>query len=290
MDKLRQILYGIDKYSNKIQKFLSEYGDKKIVDIYVYRKPIQKILNYYLNLASSLQIIKNLKESNYDDIFHLFMIVKCDNGEYVLIEKNDILNINLINIDAINNAENVEKIKINYMSYVLSINDLLNNTLKNIVEYEFFNYNSLNLNCQKFILDILRSNKLYNEKDKNFIYQNPYKIYNKTGLLSYINKKITDLSASIKIIKGEGINDKIDKNYELIYVYTNDKFFKNNKNELLKNLDKLDINIKDYYKQIKDNKIKYLFNKNTNINYDKNDYFVKSFNNNDINFYFFKKI
>jgi hypothetical protein len=290
MDKLRQILYGIDKYSNKIQKFLSEYGDKKIVDIYVYRKPIQKILNYYLNLASSLQIIKNLKESNYDDIFHLFMIVKCDNGEYVLIEKNDILNINLINIDAVNNAENVEKIKINYMSYVLSINDLLNNTLKNIGEYEFFNYNSLNLNCQKFILDILRSNKLYNEKDKNFIYQNPYKIYNKTGLLSYINKKITDLSASIKIIKGEGINDKIDKNYELIYVYTNDKFFKNNKNELLKNLDKLDINIKDYYKQIKDNKIKYLFNKNTNINYDKNDYFVKSFNNNDINFYFFKKI
>ena len=211
MDKLRQILYGIDKYSNKIQKFLSEYGDKKIVDIYVYRKPIQKILNYYLNLASSLQIIKNLKESNYDDIFHLFMIVKCDNGEYVLIEKNDILNINLINIDAINNAENVEKIKINYMSYVLSLNDLLNNTLKNIGEYEFFNYNSLNLNCQKFILDILRSNKLYNEKDKNFIYQNPYKIYNKTGLLSYINKKITDLSASIKIIKGEGINDKIDR-------------------------------------------------------------------------------
>jgi hypothetical protein len=75
-------------------------------------------------LTSSFQIVKNLKESNYDDIFHLFMIVKCDNGEYVLIEKNDILNINLINIDAVNNAENVENIKINYMSYVLSINDL----------------------------------------------------------------------------------------------------------------------------------------------------------------------
>jgi len=288
MDKLKQILFGIDKYSNKIQKFLSEYGEHKITHIYVYRKPIQKILNYYLNLTSSFQIVKNLKESNYDDIFHLFMIVKCDNGEYVLIEKNDILNINLINIDAVNNAENVENIKINYMSYVLSINDLLNNTLKNIGEYEFFNYNSLNLNCQKFILDILRSNKLYNEKDKNFIYQNPYKIYNKTGLLSYINKKITDLSASIKIIKGEGIY-KNNNDYQLIYVSVDDKFFNKKKEELLRNLENNDINIKDYYKQIKNDKVKYIFNRNNDINYDKNDFFVKSFYNS-INFYFFKKI
>jgi hypothetical protein len=35
MDKLKQILFGIDKYSNKIQKFLSEYGEHKITHIYV---------------------------------------------------------------------------------------------------------------------------------------------------------------------------------------------------------------------------------------------------------------
>lgn len=287
MDKLKQILFGIDKYSNKIQKLLSIYGEHKITDIYVYRKPIQKILNYYLNLVSSFQIIKNLKENKYDDIFHLFMIVKCDNNEYILIEKNDILNIVLVNIDVINKAENVEKIKIDYNDN-LSINDLLNNTLKNIGEYDFFNYNSSSLNCQKFILDILKSNNLYDNKDKDFIYQNPYEIYKKTGLLSYINKKITDLSASIKIIKGEGMKDNND-NYQLIYVSVDDKFFNKRKNELLKNLENNDININDYYKQIKNNKVKYIFNRNNDINYDKNDFFVKSFYNS-INFYFFKKI
>ena len=287
MDKLKQILFGIDKYSNKIQKLLSIYGEHKITDIYVYRKPIQKILNYYLNLVSSFQIIKNLKENKYDDIFHLFMIVKCDNNEYILIEKNDILNVVLINIDVINKAENVEKIKINYNDN-LSINDLLNNTLKNIGEYDFFNYNSSSLNCQKFILDILKSNKIYDEKDKKFIYQNPYEIYKKTGLLSYINKKITDLSASIKIIKGEGIKDN-NNNYQLIYLSIYDKFFNKRKDEILKNLENNDINIKDYYKQIKNDKIKYIFNRNNDINYDKNDFFVKSFYNS-INFYFFKKV
>ena len=208
MDKLKQILFGIDKYSNRNKFVLSLIGDNKITDIFVYRKPIQKMVKTFLNLTSLNEIEKNLKNSNYDDIFHLFMLIKIDNNLTVLIEKNEILNIVLTDIDIVNRIEKIGKINIDYNG-TLTINQLLNNTLKKVGEYNYFNYDSRNLNCQRFILDILKSNNLFKNEYQNFIYQNPYEIYKNTGLLGSFNKVITNLGSTYKILKGEGLKKNI---------------------------------------------------------------------------------
>ena len=88
--KLKQIFFGIDNYSKKIRDILMTIGRNKIKEIYIYRKPIQKFIKTFLNNVSFNQIEDNLKKYNYDDIFHLFLIVKTDNND-ILIEKNEIL-------------------------------------------------------------------------------------------------------------------------------------------------------------------------------------------------------
>jgi hypothetical protein len=298
--KLKQIFYGIDNYSNKIQKLLIYTGNNKINEIYIYRKPIQKIIKSFLNMVSLNQIEKNLKKYAYDNIFHLFLIVKND-YEYILIEKNEILNIDIIDINIINNFDNIQYMKIDNYNDNITLNDLLNNTLNKIGSYNFFNYDSRNLNCQKFIMDILISNNLINNDYKKFIYQNPYEIYEKTGILSSFNKIITNIGSTYKIIKGEGLNKQLIKNnefnlltknkqyilYNIIYDYN---YFKKNENEILNKMKENNININNYNYKIIKKKIKYIVFHNDikyKLNYDK--YLIKDFNKY-ITFIYFLKI
>jgi hypothetical protein len=291
MDKLKQILYGIDKYSNKNKILLSKIGEHKITDIYVYRKPIQKILKILSNLASLFIIEQNLKRKNYDDIFHLFIILKCDDGKHIIIEKNEIINIVLIDINFLNTFKNIEKIKIDYNENSLSINELLNNTLKKIGEYNYFNYDSRNLNCQKYILDILLSNNLLKSDYKTFIYQNPTEIYKNTGLLGSISKGLTNIASSFRIIKGDGlkksyinkINSDEINNYKLKNIIFNKKFFNNNKDDIKKYMEINNLKYDDYI--IKNNKI--IFYYNTNIETLNNNYIIKDYNKL-ISIYYFK--
>jgi hypothetical protein len=287
--KLKQIFYGLDNYSKKIRDILFTIGRNKIIDIYIYRSPIQKMIKSFLNVVSFNQIEDNLKKYNYDDIYHLYLIVKTNNN-YVLIEKNEIVNIQIIDINDINNKYKVEKIKIDYNDN-LTLIDLLNNTLNKIKSYNFFNYDSRNLNCQKFILDILTSNNLMKNQYYNFIYQNPYEIYENTGILSSFNKVITNIGSTYKIIKGEGLNKKIindDEFNELIktrkfilsQITININYFKKNEKELLDKLKENNINVDNYNYNIVNKKIKNIifYNniKDKKINYDV--YLMKDYN------------
>jgi len=140
-----------------IKKLLSQYGDKQIEMITIYRKPIQSYINVVLNTLSLGQLNKNLREANYDKLFHLYMIVKLSYHEYILIEKNERINIHKVNkID--NMIENREINNINN----LTINQMLNNTINRIGNDNFYTYKSHSWNCQNFILNVLKSNNLLN--------------------------------------------------------------------------------------------------------------------------------
>ena len=297
--KIKQIFYGINNYSNKIQNLLKNIGDNIINEIYIYRKPIQKMIKIFLNMVSLNQIENNLKKYNYDDIFHLFLIVKCNN-QYILIEKNEILNFGIIDIKIINNFDNVEYMKINNYNNNITLNNLLNNTLKKIGSYNFFNYDSRNLNCQRFIIDILNSNNLLTIEYKKFIYQNPYEIYKNTGLLSSFNKLITNIGSTYRIIKGEGLKNQLikdndfnlltkKKEYILYLINFDYNYYKNNKDNILKILKENKININNYKYKLKNKTITNIifFNDEKHkLNYD--NYIIKDYNKNITFIYFLK--
>jgi hypothetical protein len=195
------------KFNPTINKLLEQYGNRQIESITIYRKPIQSYINQVLNTLSLGQLNKNLKEANYDKLFHLYMIVKLSYYEYILIEKNERINIHKVNkID--NMIENKEINNINN----LTINEMLNKTIERIGNDNFYTYKSHSWNCQNFILNVLKSNNLLNNDLQEFILQDTEKIFYKMGYLKPISDMVTNTAATLNIIKEGGtINDK--KNY-----------------------------------------------------------------------------
>jgi hypothetical protein len=195
------------KFNPTINKLLEQYGNRQIESITIYRKPIQSYINQVLNTLSLGQLNKNLKEANYDKLFHLYMIVKLSYHEYILIEKNERINIHKVNkID--NMIENREINNINN----LTINEMLNKTIERIGNDNFYTYKSHSWNCQNFIMNVLKSNNLLNNDLQEFILQDTEKIFYKMGYLKPISDMVTNTAATLNIIKEGGkINDK--KNY-----------------------------------------------------------------------------
>jgi hypothetical protein len=198
-DVSRQLLFGIDQYNPNIQMLLKLYGFYPIIDIKIYRQPIQTFLKKTLNILSFGLFEKNVK-SNYDNVYHLYMVVTLSNGKFIKIEKNQRINIQRIN--PINDP--IENIRVDIKDKI-NINYLLDNT-KIQMKDNYFIYTTDKYNCQNFILNILSSNNLLNEKLYNFIYQDPKILFNKLDNLSYIGNVLSNIAAKGDvIIKGGDI-------------------------------------------------------------------------------------
>lgn len=229
----RQLLFGIDNYNINQQFLINTKKDNIITKIYIFRKPINSILKQTLNILSFGQFIKNLKKSPYDDIFHLYIVVKLDDNSFILIEKNERINIKYINNNDYLNLiynKNVQKLEILNIEDKIRFIDLLNNTYLNMGS-NYFKYTSNEYNCQNFIFNILMSNypKILNNNIEiyKFIYQDPSYFFQKLNYLTLVNNIITNIGSKIDLIKrGSGINDNnINK------VIINNKKYKYNSNK-----------------------------------------------------------
>ena len=231
---LRQLIFGIDNYNLNQQFLINNNKNNYIMNIIIFRKPIMNVLKKSLNIISFGKFLNNLKNSPYDDIFHLYMVVHLDNNLKILVEKNERINIkNLNNNEFINLIynKNVEKIELNLYKKI-NFFDLLNNTQKNMGIF-FFRYSSNEYNCQNFILNILLSNypDIINNDNKvyEFIYQNPSYFFNKLNYLTKFNNIITNIGAKFDLlIRGSGIEkDNINK-----IINNNNKYkYNSNKNK-----------------------------------------------------------
>ena len=70
-----------------VRKWLEMHGREQITSIQVKRKPVQKAVQTFTNLLSFGQLNKAIKDLNYDDIFHLSLVI---NGKYE-IDKKDVI-------------------------------------------------------------------------------------------------------------------------------------------------------------------------------------------------------
>jgi hypothetical protein len=130
------------------------------------------MINKLFNILSLGKFNEMKGKLGYDDIFHLYMVVKYDDGTTAIIEKNQDINID----DDINRiyTEGTQKIAVN-MSYYPTLGELLENTKQYMGESRFYKYDAFNRkgggNCQDFIAGVLVGNKLINEQLRNFIIQ-----------------------------------------------------------------------------------------------------------------------
>ena len=77
-------------FTKKFRETLEKYGENKITNITIGRDPVNRIVQSIVNFISGGQYEQARKLLNYDDIYHLYMIITLDDGTRLRLEKNQI--------------------------------------------------------------------------------------------------------------------------------------------------------------------------------------------------------
>jgi len=170
----------------KVDKFMQTQGKQRIKKIEICRTPVSSKIQSMLKLFSGKDIDAIKKQYDYDDLFHLYMIMHFANGQRYLIEKNEVVRI-----------EKNPKVKKNATCKTKNVNAIFNNVIvKSEQQYSNLYYYSANEdNCQKFI-KTLANNMGVREFD-SFIMQYHVKDI-LTGKTRKASNFVTTLAASFK--------------------------------------------------------------------------------------------
>lgn len=151
----------LNDYTNNSKNILNLYGDYKIINIYLMKKPLTKPILFLFNLFSLYK---------YNSPLHNTIIfeLKLSNNKhkFIFLEKSN--TVNLSDKIVILNNDKLKKIHIKKYNY--SINSILNDTKKRVGYKNFFNWKLYKNNCKDFVKEILKTIKFYNKSNKNFIY------------------------------------------------------------------------------------------------------------------------
>lgn len=187
-------------YNNTTTKNLKLYGDLPIKSLQIVRTPIMSAIDKALNIVSFGKWSSLKKEYSFDKLFHLALIANVGNKNLV-IEKNEVINVNT----SYKFSKDTEVMDVNLQNKNFTANEMLNKTLERIGKEKFYLYDGFNYNCQVFVRDLLETEGLYSQREKDFLFQDLEEIAKK---MPYLSKKImrltTDLGASVNKLTGQG--------------------------------------------------------------------------------------
>jgi len=198
---INKIIYGRLEYSPKMTYLLKFYGNNQILRMKCCRHPIPDILPLLGNIIS----MNKLKQNNpYDKLFHLYLEIHLQGGPVFILEKNEVINLEILK--TINNKREVIDINLNN-NYNLTLDILLDNTLKLMGKENFYRYSAYNNNCQTFISNILKANNLLTYDLNNFIIQDTQQLFNNLTNLRKFTNTLTDIGGRFDVIKQGGNKD-----------------------------------------------------------------------------------
>ena len=201
-------------YSYATEQAVKKYGDNQITRAYVYRTPVS--VKSILNLISLGKFMENY-EKNYDDVYHLYIIIEMidKNGKYNYLLQEKRPNINIEVRKGLGSGEkNTESVEVILPKSVLykDMTDLA----KKKLGINFTRYTATHYNCQSYILTLIESmfdlsgRNLKNEMELiNFIYQDPKKLFSGIENIGKISNKVTDLGHLVGRLTGASLKNKM---------------------------------------------------------------------------------
>ena len=175
-------------YLNSVQKIINRIGEIEITKITVNRTPLSKVLKFLLHITSLGQLEKKMEKTDYDTLYHLFMVVTTNNGSFV-VEKNEVIQI--YKFKSIGKGTETLPVPINAG---LTLNELLENTKTKMLD-KFFSYESTSNNCQYFINNMLISNGLNTDVLEKFILQDVRTLFEGNEKFRKIVNTTTDIGS-----------------------------------------------------------------------------------------------
>lgn len=179
------------------RQLLSEVGNEEIKTIDIVRTPLSSFTKTFLNVISLGQFDK-ISKKYFDEMFHLSLWI---NGKYNL-EKNEVVKFNRSNPkEAKSEIKNIAVIP-----PAITIQQLIDNTIKRMGPDNFSNYDPERLNCQNFVLNVLDASGIGDKSDTNFIYQDATQIFKELPEYSKVLGKVSVKLGAIfnRLIYGEG--------------------------------------------------------------------------------------
>lgn len=188
--------------SPKLEAFLKRFGNLRIVEMRIGRKPLQKALIALGNIGTLGAISSRVKQLGYDNVYHLFMWIRLENGSSWLFEKNQVIQINSVPSD----MSSVQFLPVS-LREPLTLNLVFERLDKTIPLDRLYIYDISSFNCQRFVLDVLTVNGLVNPKLQEFIYQNAGELL-KENWLRTSARSATDLAAKLSVVIKGGLITK----------------------------------------------------------------------------------
>jgi len=141
-----------------------------ITEFWICKKPIQQAFDGILNIISFGNWQKKKDELNYDNLFHLFGIAKLITNQYVLFEKNQVLNIQMVDKNYFKSAKSLFISNYNTVT-PFNLNTMHERCLESIGKEQLFLYRGDSTNCQHFIYNMFKASDLMNPMIKEFVMQ-----------------------------------------------------------------------------------------------------------------------
>lgn len=197
-------------WNDKAKRILDGYGNWQIVSIRVQRAPVQEFVTGLLNTVTIGGYKAAMKSAGFDKMFHLghVLTLRRDDGatKKVILEKNEVVNLS----DSIPKEKDMEYIDVPIPSPFKTLNEYVDATLKAIGSGAFFLYDAKNRNCQRFIMDNLKSNGINTPQVETFVQQDADSIFKRLPGLQQFARTLTDLGAAVAHVKDEVIDTAQD--------------------------------------------------------------------------------
>ena len=189
-----------DMYPPQIRKFIEVYGNHKVENVMVARKPVLKVLEYLVNTFSGGDLFKKMKELSIDRLRHLYVVLKINGVDYTF-EKDEV-----IKVAKYQARSGQETLQLGKPKNDVSVAELFASLIKQDPNINI--YDSIKANCQGFVAHVLRVLGLWGpDATVQFVKQPTDQLL--SPFVQKINKGITNAGAKVNVlIEGKGKKKK----------------------------------------------------------------------------------
>lgn len=186
------VLFGRDGLGPHIKRILENRGNQIFKIDEIRRAPIPGAIQGFVNFLSGGKV-------PYDTLFHLSIVGSFPDGQRLIIEKNEVINMSM----KIYKADGTEMMPVQDLN-PKTLNEIMQNT-KNFMGDKFIPYSAHDNNCQDFLLSLLHANGLNTNTINEFVKQDTAVVMKGNPYLRKFANTLTDVAGRADVIKQGGM-------------------------------------------------------------------------------------
>jgi hypothetical protein len=201
-----KLIHGRKDYPPSAKAIIDKYANNTVEHVELHRKPLPSLYTNIMNVWTKGETNKRLAEQPKDTLFHISMWVRVSGGTTILVEKNEV-----IHLQVNPKLAKEEEIQVAPSPPAgLKFKDMFDKTLAKVGPENMFSYSARDNNCGNFIEYILNANGMSSQATNDFIGQDTKTIMKGFPILNKTLNNLTDTAGRANVlIEGGGVMDDL---------------------------------------------------------------------------------